>query len=174
MPDQPSQPEQPSPPGREPASIQIRIEGFDLPGRACGPSPDQPGGYRNIHVGVQRRERPGELLGLHPGDAAAATWELPATAPPGPAGTDVRGPYVQGRPGGRFIYLSWGNVDEAGTFTMFRRAKLWLDAAGPATLDAARRSGQLTARLPLTDAKGGPVCASVRPPRITWSAEPSG
>jgi hypothetical protein len=120
---------------------------------------------------VQRRERPGDLLGLHPGDAAAATWELAATATPGPAGADVRGPYIQGRPGGRFIYLSWGTVDEAGTFTMFRRAKLWLDAAGPATLDAARRSGQLTARLPLTDARGNPVCAAVRPPRITWSAE---
>jgi Family of unknown function (DUF5990) len=170
VPDQPSQPAQP----RQPASIQIRIEASDLPGHACGPSPDRPGGYHNIHVGVQRRDRPGELLGLHPGDAAAATWELPATAIPGPAGTDLRGPYIQGRPGGRFIYLSWGTVDEAGTFTLFRRAKLWLDAVDPATLDAARRSGQLTARLPLTDARGNPVCAAVRPPRITWSAAPAG
>ncbi|MFF2789931.1 DUF5990 family protein [Streptomyces sp. NPDC058049] len=30
--------------------------------------------------------------------------------------------------GGRFICLSWGAVDEAGAFTMFRRAKLVLDS----------------------------------------------
>ena len=30
--------------------------------------------------------------------------------------------------------------------------------------------GLLVGRLGLTDAKGGPICASVRPPLIDWSA----
>ena len=53
---------------------------------------------------------------------------------------------------------------------MFRRAKLMLDAVPPDVLRAAERSGSLVARLGLTDAKGGPLCAAVRPPVVTWSA----
>ena len=67
-------------PMRDPAGIQIR-EGFGLPGRDCGPSADVPG-YRNVHVGIQRRDRRDKLLGLHPGDAATAVWTLPATVAP--------------------------------------------------------------------------------------------
>jgi hypothetical protein len=85
-------------------------------------------------------------------------------------GIDVQGPYIQGPPGARFIYLSWGTVDEAGTFTLFRRAKLWLDAIPPAVLERAADGGLLTGRLGLTDQKGNPLCAAVRPPLIEWSA----
>lgn len=53
----------------------IRIEGSDLPGRECGQAPDFPG-YRNIHVGVQRKGRRDALLDLHPGDVSNAVWEL--------------------------------------------------------------------------------------------------
>ncbi len=97
-------------------------------------------------------------------------WRLSATATRAPDGLDITGAHVQGRPGGRFIYLTWGTVDDAGAFTMFRRAKLMFDAVGPAALDAASQSGRLTARLGLTDARGGPLCAAVRPPLIAWSA----
>ncbi|MFC5762158.1 DUF5990 family protein [Actinacidiphila bryophytorum] len=148
----------------------IRIEGSGLPGRECGPSPDSPQGYRDIHVGVQRRGRPGELLGLHPGDAASAAWELEATASPVEGGWDVRGPYVQGPPGGRFVYLAWGTVDADGAFTMFRRAKLLFDGVGADVLAAAVADGVLVGRLGLSDAKGHPLCAAVRPPAVTWSA----
>jgi hypothetical protein len=149
----------------------IRIEGVDLPGRACGPSPERPGGHQQIHVGVQRRGQPGELLGLVPGDAGSACWTLECATAPTPQGIDVTGPYVQGRPGGRFIYLSWGTVDQPGTFAMFRRAKLWLDAVPDETMDQAVAAGTLVGRLGLTDAKGNPLCAAVRPPAITWTAE---
>ncbi|MEV6727582.1 MULTISPECIES: DUF5990 family protein [unclassified Streptomyces] len=67
-------------------------------------------------------------------------------------------------------YLTWGSVDEAGTFAMFRRAKLMLDAVDPDTTAAALRSGRLLARLRLTDACGRPLCAQVRPPLVEWSA----
>jgi len=84
---------------------------------------------------------------------------------------DLRGPYIQGAPGGRFIYLSWGTVDGAHTFKLFRRAKLWLDAVPTDTLDRALEFGVLVGRLGLTDGKGNPLCAAVRPPLIEWSAD---
>jgi hypothetical protein len=152
--------------------VQIRSEGTNLPGSSCGPSPDVPRGYRNIHVGVQRRNRREELLGLVPADAATASWTLDCTldidATDG-ASHDITGPYIQGRPGERFIYLSWVALDDAATATLFRRAKLWLDGVPHETLSRAARRGQLVGRLRLTDGKGNPLCAAVRPPLIEWS-----
>jgi hypothetical protein len=150
--------------------VRIRIEGNDLPGRDCGSSGDFPG-YRNIHVGVQRRDQPTQWLDLQPGDAPAVTWNLDCTAATVTDGSlEVRGPYIQGGPGRRFIYLSWGEVNDTGAFTMFRRAKLWLDGVEAPTAHAAVAAGSLTARLGLTDARGHPLCAAVRPPKVTWSA----
>ena len=151
--------------------MQIRIEGRDLPGTSCGPSPDVPGGYHNIHVGVQRRSRRDELLGLVPGDASSATWTVDCNAVTSPTGVDLKGPYIQGPPGGRFIYLSWVTVDNAKSVTLFRRAKLWFDAIPSSVIDRALESGVLVGRLGLTDRKGNPLCAAVRPPVIEWSAE---
>lgn len=150
--------------------MQIRIEGTDLPGDSCGPSPERPGGHADVRVGVQRRAKRDELLGVVSGGAPSATWVLDCVATPAPGGTDLKGPYIQGPPGGRFIYLNWVTVDEAGTFTLFRRAKLWLDAVPPAVLDSALEQGVLVGRLGLTDSKGHPLCAAVRPPLIEWSA----
>jgi hypothetical protein len=149
--------------------LRIQIVGTDLPGRVCGPSPDFPG-YENIHVAVQRRGRPKELHDLFPGDAQSATWTLECTTKVIDGAIDVLGPYVQGRPGERFIYLSWGAVDDAATFKMFRRAKLFLVDVPVEVLAAGVRSGVLVGELALTDAKGHPVCARVRPPLIEWSA----
>jgi hypothetical protein len=155
--------------------MRIRIDAVDLPGRT---SPARPDGnvpaYDNIHVAVQRRDRPAELLDPQPGDAASATWTLECTAVPSPTGIDVKGPYVQDRLGHRFIYLSWGTVDDSGRFTMFRRAKLMLDAIPADILAAAARDGLLVGRLGLTDRCGNPLCARVLPPHITWTAEPVG
>ncbi|MGW8888033.1 DUF5990 family protein [Streptomyces sp. NPDC055749] len=149
--------------------MQIHIEASALPGRSCGPDTDFPG-YENIHVGVQRKDRPGELLGLHPGDAPSATWTLDCVTAATEEGVEVSGPYVQNRLGGRFVYLSWGTVDESGVFTMFRRAKLMFSDIDPAVLDEAVKTGHLTARLRLTDAKGQPLCARVRAPYVEWAA----
>jgi hypothetical protein len=145
--------------------VRIRIVGTQLPGRECGPSGDFPG-YRNIHVGVQRKNRRDELLDLHAGDAPTAVWTLDCAVD----GTDVRGPFIQGPPRGRFIYLNWGTLDDAGQFTLFRRAKLMLGDVPVDVLDAAAKSGLLIGSLGLTDVKGHPLCARVRPPLISWTA----
>jgi uncharacterized protein DUF5990 len=152
------------------ARLQIRIEGSDLPGRSCRPSPDVPDGYRNIYVGIQRRNRRDELLGRVPGDAPTAFWTLDCSVDLDRAAHDIAGPYIQGGRGGRFIYLSWVTVDPVGTATLFRRAKIWLDNGVPQqVLSRAAERGQLVGRLRLTDAKGNPLCASVRPPLIEWT-----
>jgi hypothetical protein len=151
--------------------VQIRILGSDLPGRACAPRGNFPG-YDDIHVAVQRRNRPHEWTGMVPGDAASARWDLECEVVDTADGPDFSGPYVQGRTHQRFIYLSWGTLATDGTFTMFRRAKLWLDCLDPDLVDAARRSGTLVAQLGLSDAHGHPLCAAVRPPLIAWSARP--
>ncbi|MGW2254121.1 DUF5990 family protein [Kitasatospora sp. NPDC001660] len=144
----------------------LRIEATDLPGRECAAAPGFPG-YGDIHVAVQRRAKPGELLDPQPGDAPRAEWTLECVTKPTPAGVDITGRYVQGAPGGRFIYLSWVSGTE---MALFRRAKILLGAIDADTAEAAVRTGLLVARLGLTDAKGHPLCAAVRPPLVTWTA----
>jgi len=55
-------------------------------------------------------------------------------------------------------------------FVMFRRAKLVLADIGAEIIAAAEQSGELTERLGLTDARGQPVCARIKPPAVEWSA----
>ena len=59
-------------------------------------------------------------------------------------------------------------MDEAGKFSMFRRAKVNLWNL-PDDVSAALAAGvTVIAELGLTDANGGPVCASVPPERLAW------
>jgi hypothetical protein len=112
-----------------------------------------------VTVGVQRGK---DVVQEFPADGSDVTWVLDAHV----AGTELRGPYVQGRPGDRYLYLSWQRQGSG----MFGRAKLMLDVLTPELL-AGREQGMLTARLPLSMPDGGPVCAAVRPPRIEWSRQ---
>lgn len=147
--------------------MQLRIEGHTLPGRRCGPGPGFPGAD-GIEVAVQRKDRPAELLDPQPGDAPTVTWTFPCTFT---ADGELRGPYVQNRLGGRFVYLSWiGRQPQEETPRMFRRAKLMLADVPPEVLAGARRCGALVGRLALTDAKGHPLCGRVVPPAVEWAA----
>lgn len=148
----------------------IRIEGTDLPGASCAPSPERPEGHHGILVAVQGRKGPSDLVGVTAGHAADATWDLACTVVKPPPHVDVRGPQIQGPPGRRFIYLSWGTSDGPDGFRLFRRAKLWLDAVPPGIWAEACDHGLLVGRLGLSDDRGNPLCAAVRPPRITWSS----
>jgi hypothetical protein len=111
-----------------------------------------------VMVGVQRGK---EVVQEVPADGSPVTWELDAEL----AATDLRGSYVHGRPGDRFLYLSWQRQDSG----MFRRAKLMLDALTPDLLSRAEH-GVLAARLSLTLPDGSPVCGAVRPPNVEWSS----
>ncbi|MFD4771210.1 DUF5990 family protein [Streptomyces niveus] len=154
------------------ALLTLRILGHDLPGTDCGE-------FRHVHVGTQRGGEPDQLVSA---DAAGAVFEIPVETVPagdGPGGgagdragggaTDFRGPYVQGRRGARFVYLTWGELPPGGAFGMFRRAKIFL-ADVPGELLGA---GTVETTLGLTDAAGMPLCAAVRPPAITWTPAPA-
>ena len=151
------------------SQVTIRIRGRDLPGVRCVGLPGiaKPV-YEAVHVGVQRKR---EVVDLVPGDALEACWDLQVEVVSGRDGSlDFRGPWVQGKPGERFIYLSWGELDAHGALAMFRRAKLWLGTIGDERLQQAISTNAVVeGRLPLTDNRGGPLCASVRPPTIEWS-----
>jgi Family of unknown function (DUF5990) len=140
--------------------VQLRILGRRLPGASWS-------GRNGIHVGIQRDE---DVVQLVNGDEGEAVFDIDIDVVEGPDGEpDFKGVYVHGRRGERFVYLSWGEVDEAGVFTMFRRLKLHLtplaEQHSPAKLLSAKR---IQAGLELTDTRGRPLAASVRPPWVTW------
>ncbi|MGK5681729.1 DUF5990 family protein [Actinoplanes sp. URMC 104] len=144
--------------------MQIRIEGSDLPAARGGARADALR-LAGVHVGVQRGR---EVVERVPAWAPSAAWQFAITAREVDELLDVGGPWVHGRPGARFLYLSWGNVagDE---FEMFRRAKLLFGDVPTALLRAAfTGDGVLTASLGLTDAHGDPISARVRPPAVVW------
>jgi hypothetical protein len=145
--------------------VQIVIVGRDLPGRSFlsdGKSLDQ------VHVGVQVRAAAEQLVA---GDAPSARWVLQVKHSTEDDGSvDFKGPAVHGKRGERFLYLTWGNLGAAGTFAMFRRAKLMLNRVDPALVEAAATDDRpLVAQVQLTDERGGPRCARVDPPAVEWS-----
>jgi hypothetical protein len=147
--------------------MRVSIEGYDLPGRTFCDATGEP--YDDVHVGVQIRKDPEQLIAA---DAEAARWEVDITVVAGPdESLDFKGPAVHGRRGDRFIYLTWGSIDAAGDFGVFRRAKLMLNRIDPELVRAADNgTHQLAARVRLSDDHGTPRCARVDPPDITWSA----
>lgn len=161
----------------------VEVIGTDLPGRRCNPEPNGHV-HTNVHVCLcRRRAEPGQPLlpgrpwrpvGLTPGDAAGARWVCEVTLRDIDGSFDFGGPYVLGRRGDRHLGLAWGDVVGAGSdaFQLFRGAKLRLETIDAATVRAAAIPGhRLVARLGLTDSKGNPRCATVRPPAIVWTAE---
>jgi hypothetical protein len=134
--------------------MRVVIQATDLPGRTWGD-------YRQILVALQVGREPHNPV---PGDAGAASWDTEVSVIEREAGLDFRGPGVQGKPGERFLYLTWGELRD-GSFSMFRRAKLMLDDLGAGAATASEAIGTLS----LTDAKGAPLCARVKPGDITWT-----
>lgn len=149
----------------------VEIEGRNLPGRRCGPDPEGET-YENVHVGIGIRRSPVDLV---PGDAPSASWRIDVRAVRDTDGpVDFRGPFVHGERGDRFLYLNWGTVVADGTFRLFRRAKLSLCEVDPSLVERALRDDAvLTGTVNLTDAKGHPRCARVRPPDIAWRVSPA-
>ena len=137
--------------------LNVKIVGERLPGRSFE-------GHGNVHIGVQRGT---EVVQVQPADGPSVKFTFGIVLREVEGGIDFRSPFVHGDPGDRFFYLSWGNVDGEGVFAMFRRAKLMLAAVPRGLITPGTEL--LEGYLSLTDDKGGPVCAAVRPPAIDWS-----
>ena len=136
--------------------LNIRIVGERLPGRTAA-------GAADLHVGVQRGDEVVQRQPAH-GPSVKFTFGIvvrEAEEPGGPV--DFRSPFVHGKPGDRFLYLVWLDGEER-----IGRTKLML-ADLPKGLVTAK-TGTLEAYLPLSDPKGGPVLAAVRPPAVNWSS----
>jgi len=189
-------PAPPRRPARRPApllgQLTVVIEGFDLPGLTCRPAPGGPG-HHHVHVALtgprqDRRGpagpgedgptlvvpgRPGLAWRPVPGDALSARWEVTVTVRRDQDSFDFGGPFVRGDRADRHLGLGWGDAPGDGTLRLFRGAKLRFADVDPGLVEQAMRPGQrLIARVRLTDARGNPVCARLRPPAITWSAGP--
>jgi len=169
-------------------TLSIVIEGTELPGLSCQPEPDGTV-HRDIHVALSTKARgiaegqpwltvplkPGLAVNPFPGDARQTRWQVTVTVR-GSAedGYDFTGPAVAGDRTDRSLGLVWGEMPGDGTLHMFRGAKLRLADVPPGLIAEAMRPGHhLVAHVRLTDDKGNPVCARVRPSHLTWSAEPS-
>ena len=146
--------------------MEIVVHGHHLPGRDFR-NVGVP--IHNVHVGVQIRQDPVALVRA---DAKSAEWRVEVRVETVDGTFDFKGPAVHGSRGGRFLYLTWGDVGQNGEFAMFRRAKLMLDDVDP---DLIRRaladSKPLRAVIDLTDGYGGPRCARVGPPDLVWSVD---
>ena len=79
------------------------------------------------------------------------------------------GPFAQGTPDARFIYINSGQLaGEAGT-PWSRRAKVWLTGITKDQVDTAIAKGLvLEAEIEGTARDGGPVCASTHPLGDGW------
>lgn len=141
--------------------MRLEIQGHHFPGRSwqtCA----------NLHVGLQVRREP---VGVVAADSVTALWHAEIDVVDRDEEVDFRGPAVQGPRGQRFVYLTWGDVDDDGSFTMVRRAKLML---GDLTTIIAPigADSRIIARVDLTDECGGPRCARLRPPALEVRADP--
>ena len=135
--------------------LRIKIVGERLPGLVVGE-------HQNVHIGVQRGD---DVVDLVAGDAPVARFDISIVSREG----DFRSPYVHGKKGDRFLYLVWVDVDgSSGEAVRFGRVKVMLSAI-PAGL-LRDDTTELEAYLPLTEANGKLVFASVRPPKVTWTS----
>ena len=133
--------------------VQIVVKGHHLPGRW---SRNAGVPIHNVHVGVQIRHEP---TGLVPADAASGEWTIEVRVTSSDGGYDFAGPGVHGRPGERFLYLTWGDVSDVGRFSMFRRLKIMLADIDTSLIAVAQAGNQpIVISLDLTDDCGGPLC----------------
>jgi hypothetical protein len=142
------------------AHVTIRLHCVDFPGRNFD-------GKAGIRVGLQRGD---EVVDDVFGDAKEAdfSFDLRVERNAKTGKPNFLGPYAHGKPGERFLYLCWG-VRNGPHFHMFRRAKIQLGHLDWATVEkAARAKRPIEAIVRLTDAKGGPICASLKAEHIDW------
>lgn len=140
--------------------ITVRLRCTNLPGSACC-------GRSAVRLGIQKGQDVIEDVladGETTFEASLRAQLHAATGKP-----NFLGPYAQGTPQERFLYLCWGER-HGGAWDGFRRAKVHLKHLSWDDVARHLASGEpMEAELRLTDAKGEPLCASVRPTHISWT-----
>lgn len=123
-----------------------------------------------VQFAVQRGRA--ELHGPYTSDAESIAFAITLLLGPAlPEGSfNFRGPFAQGTPADRFVYLNSGTrAGQIGT-RWERRAKLKLAGIPRALVEAALGDADcaLEARVLGRARDGGPVCATVSPQAVTW------
>ena len=141
--------------------IVVRLRCTNLPGRAaCGRTA--------VRLGIQRGTEVVEDV-LADGDVTFDAFlrvQLNDTT----GKPNFLGPYAQGTPQERFLYLCWGER-HGSAWNGFRRAKVHLNHLSWDDVARHLAGGKpLEADLNMTDAKGDPLCASVKSTHVHWRA----
>ena len=141
--------------------LKCRIICTDLP-------PTTWGGGTALRLGVQRQKEVEQRV-LLPVEQAVFEIELRVKRDEQTGQPNFLGPYAHGTPTERFLYLNWEQL--AGSiWTPIRRAKLPMPAADWSVIEqASSRPDPVTVEVSATDSRGGPICATIKPPLIKWS-----
>ena len=125
---------------------------------------------RGVLFALQRRS---ELVAVTRSSGKPIFFDFTArlVVTPGQQRVDFRGPFVQGRPGNRFIYVNSGTYAGDQDSCWSRRAKVPLAGI---TRSLARNlqatpNARLEARILGTSRDGGPSCGSVLPLGSGWA-----
>ena len=140
-------------------SLEFQFDCMQLP----EPS-SQPAGLR---LGIQEKDAVMQDVAI---DAGEATFRFAVNLVLDDSGEpeDFRGSYVHGPRGGRFIYLCWGQRT-AEAWESRSRAKVPLAMVGKAAIASAiERNAPIKARIRMTDAKGRPAVATLKPDAVAW------
>jgi hypothetical protein len=138
---------------KTPQEVIIHIHCHNLPGLGFD-------GRTAVRLGIQKGK---EVIEDVPADRTQVTFTMPLrverdseTGKP-----NFLGPFAQGTPQERFIYLCWGEK-RGGNWDGFRRAKLHLKHLTWKQVEAALQQNQpIKFSFDMTDAKGGPACGSL-------------
>jgi hypothetical protein len=121
----------------------------------------------SLHLGIQRDQAMTEAASA---DSKRIVFRPTLRAVRNADGSvNFLGPYAQGPKRERFIYLNWVTSNGKPPAAMIGRIKLHLNhIAWTAVEQAAQRNKPIRVKLALTNAKGNPVMASVRPYVAKW------
>jgi hypothetical protein len=148
--------------------VQITVRCTELPGVRFADSTDGTApGKEPVYLGIQKGQ---DVIDQVPADRKKAEFVAEFRIGQKKNGDpNFLGPYAQGSADDRFFYLCWGVRNKGNGFAMFRRLKIRL---GHLTWSQIRRAAAsktpIEVALRLTDAKGGPLCATPPATHITW------
>ena len=144
----------------EEIEIGIEIVCTNLPGEEWN-------GHNGLHLAIQRGDQVVEAGSA--GSKRLVFRPVIRARNNGDGSTNFLGEFAQGPRTERFIYLVWAGAAGSAAMKMVGRIKLHLNHIKWASVKkAAGREQPIRVTLSLTDAKGKPVMASVRPPAAKW------
>jgi len=116
-----------------------------------------------VDYGVQKgKGSKYEIIQKQTSDESDITFEIPVSVKMSEKGVaDFSGPFVQGPPQERFIYVGIGTYAGQKNTPWSRRLKIPLTGISKTIIS--KESGVLIAKVPGTGKDGGPNCATVKP-----------